>query len=91
MRSRGGSKYAGADSKAKTERDGQHLRAARSTTNNNISFSSIPLPNHRPHKSNMKLAVAFVAAVCAMTVFGLTIEVAPGVTRRITEDERWEL
>lgn len=43
---------------------------------------------------------AFLAAACATSVLAdnkplqkraLTIEVAPGVTRQITEDERYEL
>jgi leucyl aminopeptidase len=48
----------------------------------------------------MKLS-AILAAACATAVLAkpkdvkpralLTIEVAPGVTRQITEDERWEM
>jgi len=48
----------------------------------------------------MKVSI-IVAAACATVVLAkpeqvkpralLTIEVAPGVTRQITEDERWEL
>lgn len=48
----------------------------------------------------MKISAIFVA-ICATAVLAkpkevgpralLTIEVAPGVTRQITEDERWEI